>query len=181
MKNKKDKQRENGRREYAALFSSISWGPFLLWHPCSPYTSIRSPTVTVPYQSPPLASPHPRFVEARSIEGEGWRRPPPFRSDPPYHGYSISFHYAPCSTNHPTTHSLSRCLSLSHPFSSPVVLLTAPSSSRYSYHGDETRTLTNFYCYFSRRFVWPPPSIHPSTFIHPSIQRLLLSLFLCAF
>lgn len=35
-------------------------------------------------------------------------------------------------------------------------LLTSPPfpyASRRSYHGDETRTPTNFYCYFSRRFL----------------------------
>lgn len=137
------------------------------------------PHRTLPTSAPGLPPPSPRRSEVN--RRRGLKTTPTFSHNPPYHGYSISFHYAPCSTDHPSRPSLPPFLapvsfSLASLQPPVVVLLTSSLSltSRRSYHGDETRTPTNFYCYFSRRFLWPPH-------FHRLVQRLLLSLFLCAF
>lgn len=59
----------------------------------------------------------------------------------------------PFSPSLPLFLSLSIYLSLSPRFNPRRTPHFAPLTSLRSYHGDETRTPTNFYCYFSRRFL----------------------------
>lgn len=135
--------------------------------------SSHGPHYALSTSAPGSLPPSPRRSEVNRRRGLK-TTPTLLQNDPPYHGYSISFHYAPCSTDYPTTLLfLFRFLSLSRLALTPVLLISLPLrlSASTSATKHERRRI---FIVTSRAVSSDLPPNHPPT---PSTQRLLLYLF----
>lgn len=99
-KGKPRSERETERR-CCVIFVNLT-GPLPPTTPCSSRTRGPHRDGTLPTSAPDSPPPLPRRSEVNRRRGLK-TTPTLSRNDPPYHGYSISFHYAPCSTDHLTT------------------------------------------------------------------------------